>query len=460
MSLSTSLNIAVEALNAATGALQITNNNIANANTTGYTREKVILQESATTTTNGVSLGNGVSLEGYQSVRNELLQTRVEQETQAQSGASAQLSSLQAIEPTFTTSTSDIGTEMSALFSSISSLSTDPTSSTLQETVLAAGQKLATAFNTASSTLTSQQTGLNTQVTQDVSEINQLSKQIAALNPQIVNLKASGQQDGGTLQDQQDALVLKLSALTNVSITQTDNGETLTTGNGAPLVVGSQSYDLQTTTGTDGMQHVLDQNGNDITSSLTSGDLGGTIQTRDTTIPGLLTQLDTLANQFATAINSAQASGYDENGKAGTDFFTASGSAASITASSITMAITDPAKIASSSDGTSGSNGNLANLSAVQTTQLASGQTPGDAYAGLVYQVGSLTASANAESTASTATLLQLNDQLSSVSGVSTDEEAANLIQYQQAYEAAARVVSTIQSLFSITMTMGTAAAE
>jgi flagellar hook-associated protein 1 FlgK len=221
---------------------------------------------------------------------------------------------LQAIEPTFTTSKTDIGTEMSALFSQISNLSTDASSSTLQSTVLAAGQSLATAFNTASSTLTSQQAGLNTQVTQDVSEVNQLTKQIAALNPQIVNLKASGQTDGGTLQDQQDALVLKLSALTNVTVTQTDSGVTLTTGDGTPLVVGLQSYNLQTSTGTDGMQHVQNQNGDDITSSITSGDLGGTIQTRDTTIPGLLTQLNTLANQFATAINTAQASGYDQNG--------------------------------------------------------------------------------------------------------------------------------------------------
>ena len=460
MSLSTSLNIAVQALNAASGALQITNNNIANANTTGYTREKVVLQESATTTTtSGVSLGTGVSFEGYQSVRDELLQTRIEQETQDQSGASAQLSSLQAIEPTFTTSTTDIGTEMSALFSSISSLSTTPTSSTLQDAVLTAGQNLATAFNTASSTLTSQQSGLNTQVTEDVSEINQLSKQIAALNPQIVSLKASGQTDGGTLQDQQDALVLKLSALTNVSITQTDNGETLTTGSGTALVVGSQSYKLQTSTGTDGMQYVLDQSGSNITSSLTSGDIGGTIQTRDTTIPGLLTSLDTLANQFATAMNSAQARGYDQDGNKGGDLFTVS-STVSGSAASIKVAITDPAKIASSSDGTTGSNGNLTNLSAVQTTKLASGKTPGDAYASLVYQVGSLTSSANAESTAASSTLVQLNDQLKSVSGVSTDEEAANLIQYQQAYEAAARIVSVVQSLFSITMTMGTAAAE
>lgn len=457
MSLNTSLNTAVQSLNAASGALQITNNNIANANTAGYTRKVAVLQEGASTSDGNISQGGGVVLEGYQSVRNELLQTQIQQETQAQSGANAQLTSLQAIEPSFTTSTTDIGTDMSSLFSSISSLSTNSSSSISQQAVLTAGQNLATAFNTASSTLTTQQASLNTQVTQDVSSINQLTKQIAALNPQLTQLKATGQ-DGGTVQDQMDQLVLKLSALTSVSVTQTDNGETITTGKGTPLVMGSQSFALQTATGSDGMQHVLDQNGSDITSSLTSGDLGGTIQTRDTTIPGILTQLDTLANQFATAINAAQAKGYDQNGDAGQNLFTVS-STVSGSASSIKMTVTDPALIASSSDGTSGSNGNLINLTAVQTTKLASGKTPGDAYASLVYQVGSQTSSVKAESTATTASLLQLNDQFSSVSGVSIDEESANLISYQQSYEAAARVVSTIQSLFSITMSMGTAAA-
>jgi flagellar hook-associated protein 1 FlgK len=457
-SLNSALSVAVHSLDAATGALQVTNNNIANANTPGYTRQVVILQEAAPTVQDGLSTGNGVVLEGYQSVRDELVQTQIQQETQAQSGANAQLASLQQIQPTFTTSSEDIGTQMSALFSSISTLSTDPTNSASQQAVLSAGQNLATAFNTASNALTSQQDGLNTQVTQDVSQINQLTKQIAALNQPLADLKAEGQ-DGGTVEDQQNQLVLQLSALTSVAVTQSNNGVTLTTGSGTPLVMGSQSYALQTTASSTGTQQVLDQSGNNITTSLTGGDLGGSIQTRDTTISGLLNQLDTLANQFGTAMNAVQTSGFDLNGNAGKNFFTIPTTVAG-SAASIKMAITDPSMIASSSDGSAGSNGNLANFSAVETSKLPSGQTPGNAYADLVYQVGSLTSNANAESTATAASLLQLNDQLSSVSGVSIDEESANLITYQQAYEAAARVVTTIQALFTVTMSMGTASAE
>jgi flagellar hook-associated protein 1 FlgK len=125
--------------------------------------------------------------------------------------------------------------------------------------MLTAGQNLAAAFHAASGALTQQQSGLNPPVTQDVSQVNELAKQIAALNPQIVALKVAGQ-DGGTLQDQQDQLVVQLSALIGVTITQSDGGITLSTGNGTPLVVGEKSFALQAETGSGGMQHVFDSN--------------------------------------------------------------------------------------------------------------------------------------------------------------------------------------------------------
>lgn len=458
MSLTSSLTIAGQSLSNSTAALQNINNNIANANTPGYTREVVELQSAPPSTDAGPQPGNGAILEGFQSVRDELLQSQIENETQAQGQANAQVSSLQQIQSLFTTSTQDIGTEMSNFFSSVSSLSTEPDDSSTRQAVLTAGQNLASAFNTVSQSLTQQQTGLNTQVTWDVSQINQITTQIAALNPQIAALQAQGK-DGGTLEDQRDQLVLNLSQLAGVSVTTTESGVTVSIGNGTPLVVGSQSFALQTTTGPGGMQDVTDANGMDITSTLQGGDLGGTVQTRDQTIPTVLNGLDTLANQFANAFNAAQQSGYDQNGNAGQAFFSVP-STVSGSAGSISVAISDPALIAASSDGTAGSNGNVANLAAVQSATLPSGESPTDAYASLVYQVGSLAAEANAQSSATTTSLQQLNDQLSSVSGVSIDEETTNLITYQQSYEAAARVITTVQALFQVVMSMGTAAAE
>jgi flagellar hook-associated protein 1 len=462
MSLNTSMSIAVQALMADTGALQTTNNNIANANTPGYSRQTVILQSAAPTNEGQLSIGNGVVLEGFQSIRNELLQNQIQNQTTAQSGVNATLSSLQQIQPAFTTSANDVGTAMSALFSSFSSLSTNPTSSVLRQGVLTAGQNLVNAFNQAANSVTTEQAGLNTQVVQDVSQINQLTQQIAALNPQLAALKAAGQ-DGGSVQDQQDQLVLSLSALTQVSVTKTESGVTLTTGNGTPLVEGSKSFAMQTTMGTDGMQHVIDESGANVTSSLSGGDLGGTIQTRDQTIPGILNHLNVLANNLGNSVNATQGKGFDQNGNPGQSLFNVPSTASLSgggTVMSISMAITDPTLIAASSDGSSGGNGNLANFNLISTTNLVAGQTPSDTYSSLVGQVGSLVADATAGSSASTASLLQLNDQRNSVSGVSIDEESTNLITFQQAYQAAARVITTINSLFQITMSMGTAAAE
>ncbi len=457
MSLTTSLSIAAQALSVDTAAIQSINNNIASVNTPGYSRELVELQSVAPTPNEPATPGNGVMLEGFQSVRDEVLQSRINQETQSQADANAQLNTLNQVQPIFTTSSQDIGTEFTAFFNSISNLSAAPTSSTARQSVMEAGANLADSFNTASGSLTSLLPGLNTQVTQDVSQINQLTQQIAALNPQIAALKAQGQ-DPGALQDQQDQLALNLSKLTGVAVTKTEGGVTLTTGNGTPLVVGSSSFALQIATGPGGSVEVLDANGNNVTSTIQGGDLSGTIQTRDQTIPGLLNQLNNLAYQFASTFNTVHSQGFDQNGNPGGNFFNIPATATGA-AGSISLAITNPNQIAASSDGTSGSNGNLTNLSTLQSSALPSGQSPIDSYASMVYQVGSLTSNANAESSATAATLVQLTDQRNSISGVSIDQESTNLLTYQQAYSAAARVVTTVQELFQVTMAMGTAGA-
>ena len=453
--LNTSLSIGMQALDVAQSALNATSNNIANANTPGYTREVPELSENAETLSSGVVTGGGVSLTGLQSVRDELLNLQIQQQTSAQGSEDAQSSALQQVQNYFSTSGNDIASAFSAFSSSLAQLSASPSNSSVQAGVLSAGQNLAQAFNTTANGLTSVQSAMNTQVTQTVSQINTLAAQIAQLNGQISQLTAAGQ-DGGTIQDQRDELVQQLSQLTGISVSQSSDGEVITTGNGSPLVMGSQSYSLQTTTGTDGMQHVLDASGNDITTSIQGGTLGGTIAVRDQVIPGYLAQLNTLASQFASAFNAAQAQGYDSNGNAGQAFFSvptnASGAAAGIAVS-----ITDPSQIAVSSDGTAGSNGNVANLSTALTNALPSGQSPSQAYANLVFQVGNDASNASTQSTAIGQNILQLTNQQSSVSGVSIDEETTNLIRYQTAYEAAARIISTIQQLSTVTLDMGSA---
>jgi len=129
-------------------------------------------------------------------------------------------------------------------------------------------------------------------------------------------------------------------------------------------------------------------------------------------------------------------------------------------AATMTVTMTDPSLIAASSDGTTGSNGNLANLSAVATQPLANGQTPINSYASIVFKVGNDTSNTSADADASSLILQQLQDQRGSISGVSLDEEASNLIQYQTAYQAAAHVVSSVNLLLLDAVNLGMDQAE
>ena len=453
MSLSSILSVAASALSAQETAIQITDNNIANAQTAGYSRETVALTEtSPQQTAGGQELGTGVDVSSIQSIRASLLALSIQQQSSAQTSAAAQENALTSVQGLFPDTGSSIGTALSSFFTSLSALSSDPSSTADRQTTLSDADSVAQAFNTVANGLSTAQVSLNSQVSGDVTQINQLSQQFAALNPQIATATAEGV-DAGSLQDQQSQLELQLSQLTNISVTHTAQGDTISTGNGSALVVGSQSFALSTSTNASGMTQVLDSNGGNITAAISGGDLGGSITARDVTIAGIATQVDTLAYQFASAINTAQSAGYDQNGNPGAALFTLPTSVSGA-ATAIAVDTTDPTAIAAGSDTSTGSSGNIANLTAVQTAALPLGSDPTDAYANIVDQVGNAVSTASTDSSALTLSLSQLTNEQGSISGVSTVEESSNLIEYQQAYEAAAEVVSKVQTLYTITLEM------
>jgi flagellar hook-associated protein 1 FlgK len=554
--LNATLNIGMQAVDAAQGALDATSNNIANVNTPGYTEEVAELSEDPISQSGETITGGGVTMDGIQSVQDELLNLQIQQQTSLQGSANTESASLQQIQTYFTSTGTDIASALTTFSSSLVALSASPTSTATQQSVLSSGQDLAEAFNTTANGLTSAQSSADGLVTTSVAQINTLTQQIAQLNGQVAQLTASGQDDGSA-QDQLNESVQQLAGLTGISIIQSNDGDTITTGNGTPLVMGSQSFTLQTTTGSDGFQQVLDSNGSNITSSIQGGQLGGAIQMRDQVIPGMLSQLNSLASQFASSFNAAQTQGVDSNGNQGQDFFAVPTNPADA-ASGISVSISDPSLIAINSNSSS-SNSNVANLTAALTNALpsnsasstvgtasvplatgtaltdgsvtsisdastgqtfsftagasstiadlqtaiaaavtsgtlsagtnlsfnangqavistttagdtlqvstndtvlgqfdsTSGQTPANAYASLVFDVGNAASNASTQSTAIGKTLLQLTDQQGSVSGVNIDDETANLIRFQTAYEAGARIVSTIQQLDTDTMDMG-----
>jgi flagellar hook-associated protein 1 len=453
-SLSASLAIALSGLNADQGAMEATTNNVANANTPGYSREVPDLVASDPIVVPPLTFGTGVTLQSIQSIRDPILENQIQQETQTQGQLNSLVSALSQAQVNFTQSSSDIGTAISNFFDSINQLATSPTDLSLRQGVLTAADNLTTAFNTTANNLSSQQTSLNASVVETVGQINQLTSQIAQLNGEVSQLQNSGQ-SAGTFVDQRQQAIDQLSSLVDVSVIQSNNTLTLTTANGTALVSGQQSFQLSTEPDSSGMQQIYAE-GTNITSTIVSGQLGGDLEARDQQIPGFESQLDTLAADLANSVNQVQTSGYDLNGNAGTDLFNPPPSGVTGAASSMSVAITDPSLIAASSDGTAGSDGNAQAMYALASQSIISGQTPTDYYSGIVSSVGNATANATAEQSASNQVLEQLNDQRASVSGVSLDQEAANLIQYQQAYAASAQVVTAINDMMYDVVNMTT----
>ncbi len=452
-SLFASMSIAVRALLAQQGALATTSNNVANINTPGYSRQRPIMMESEPTWEGSFLMGSGVTLKGIESLRDNVLELRLDEETQRQGQLGAFVNAMQQVQTMFSGNDGEIGDTISKFFTSLNQLSADPANIPIRQSVLQAAANMATAFRRTSANVSALRNNLDLGVVQAVSEVNRLTGQIAQLNSEVASLERIGE-DAGAFLDQRNLLIRNLSSLIDVSVI--DNGQgsiSLTTNQGTFLVSDNKAFTLGTHLGTDGMTHIYDGD-TDITSTIKGGQIAGLVQTRDTSLPALLGNLDTLASGLISALNTAHRQGFDVNGDPGGDLFTPTALGASA-ASTFQVQISDPSLLAASSDGSPGSNGNLAVLSAVADQAIADGHTANDFYARIVFQVGSDVANASSEADASTLILTQLQNQRAAVSSVSLDEEATNLIRYQRAYEASARVISTISELTSIAINLG-----
>jgi flagellar hook-associated protein 1 len=454
--LGASLNIAVGAMLTDQAALSTTSNNIANANTPGYSRQTVDLAEVSPVEYGGLLVGNGVELQQVVSQRSSLLQTQLDQETQQQSKYNSYLGYMQQVQTLFNeTSGTGLQSSISGFFDSLQQLSTSPSDTSLRQGVLSAAQNLAQAFSSTAANLVSQQRSADMTVTQSVGQINSLTAQIAQLNGEVSTATSTGQ-NPGTFEDQRDQLINQLSGLVDLSeIPAGNNSLTLTTTGGASLVVGNQSFQLTTQADpSTGFQQVMSQ-GTNITSSITGGTLGGAIEARDTGIPAVLSSLDSLASNLENAVNSVNQAGTDLNGAPGGNIFTPPPAGGTGAALQMSVAITDPSQIAASLDGSTGDNSNLTAMLNLQNQNIVNGQTPLNAYSNLIFQIGNTVSTAQSEVSGSQALVQQIQNQIGSVSGVNINEEAANLIQYQQAYEAAAQVAGVINSLTATAINLG-----
>ncbi len=462
--INTAFSLISNALNADQTGLSIVANNVANANTPGYTEEVSSFQQNAPIHINGISYGDGVSNVGPISIRDSVLETRLAQQQQSAAASSARLTALDNLQSVFTPSSGssssgagDIGTAITSFFSSLNTLEGNPNDNALRQSVLSAATTLSNNISSAASNLTAQQSALDQQASSLTGQINALTSNLAAVNLQIQS--ASPNKDAGTLQDQRQLDISKLSQLIGINQTQTENnGLTITTTSGQLLVSEGQSYQL--TTGPIGGTTHFFLGTTDITASLVSGggQLGGLLTARDSDMPNALSSLDQLAYGISTQVNTINNAGTDlagDNGGAGNIFSQPTVVAGSALAMSVVM--TDPNHIAAAALGANtGDSANLTAMAALAKQSVISGQTPSNYYSNFVTSLGATASSVQAASTASAASVTQLQSQVNTLSGVNLNNEAAAMQQLERSYQAASQVFSILNTVMGAALNLGT----
>jgi flagellar hook-associated protein 1 FlgK len=452
------LGMASQSLEAQTFGLDTTGQNIANANTAGYTR-RVVDFASVPPSDPRLSAGGGVQVLDVRQVRYALLDRRFYQEQPLQSKAGAISDSLQVAQTAIGDAGKSIDAQLSAFFDSWSTLADNPTSSTARSQVVAQGQQLAASFRDMSSRLTTSAQDADSSVRSTVDSVNSLATQIASLNQKI---QEAGVDGSLTLRDQQGQALQQLAQLTDIqTITNQDGTVQVSFAQGHALVVGQTAYQVTVSNApTTGLAQVI-SGGDNVTTNVSGGKLAGYINVRDTLIPNYKTQLDTLAYAVATQVNTQHTAGFTAAGAAAPNFFqplaSATGAASQIAMNATVVA--DPSQVAAAGvAGTPGDNTNARAMANLRDAKVLAGNTQSfsDAWSSLVYTVGQDASSAKAESDSRGEVVRQIVNLQDSVSGVSIDEETANMMKFQRAYEANAKYFNVINSTLDVLMSLQT----
>jgi flagellar hook-associated protein 1 len=346
--LSSIFGIDLSALQAFQQAIEVTSNNVANASTPGYDEESIELETALPQNAGGFAIGSGVNVTGVQRAYNQAAATQL---NTSQSTLS-QLTSLQnytsQIDNLFGTTAGGLTTALQTFYSGWSAVADDPTSTSAREALLGDANALAANLNSTSSQLQGLNSDVNTRITADVNQINSIGTQISKLNTQIAQSNGLAQTPNQLL-DQRDQLVSNLSQLVGVTTTSNSDGSiNVYLGNGQPLVLDQNTYQLSTVPNQFNASQLevasTASAGASISSSITSGDLGGLLGARTQAIDPALNQLGQIATAVAQSANTQQASGLDLNGQLGSALFsvgapvaTASSANTDATTASVTL---------------------------------------------------------------------------------------------------------------------------
>jgi flagellar hook-associated protein 1 FlgK len=460
MGIYSTLNIGRDAILTSQRAIELTGHNIANVNTPGYSRQRLILQAKAPIDIGVGQMGTGVDVNGIERIYDIFLGDQINSAAQDLGKWEAQRNSLERVEIIFDESSGfGLNNAMSAYWASWQDLANNPNLPAARQIVVGEGENLANTFNTIYSDLVGVQSDIDAGISVAVDQINEMATQLDDLNHQIALSEASGN-SANDFRDRRDQLMKELSELIDFTSTEASDGSiTVTLGDGNDLVDAAGAHTLYATD-TDGDTFLdiawSDPSGTNINANISGGNIKGWLETRDVIINGYLTSLETLAATIRDQVNTVHSTGRAPDNSQN-NFFVPTGTLASGTFAVNPDLVADSNLVAAGDTSDSGDNRTAIKIANLQhATFLIGGdpQTFDNYYGMLVSNVGIDVRNSSQNYDHLSAVASQLDNYRESISGVSLDEEMVNLIKFQHAYDAAAKLISTVDEMLDTLIAM------
>ena len=461
-----SLNMAARSLSTQQRAAEVAGHNLANVNTPGYARQRVNIATALAIPSPIGPQGTGAEAVGIQQIRDLFIDRQITSEASVRGSLESQRDAVQLVQAALgqqidraatgsagAAASTGIGgqhglaEDLSDLFNAFQGLSTDATSSAERQTLIIKAQNLATQFNQVSRRLGDLKDTFNESLSAKVDVANLALADIAKLNEQIAYTERTFGGPANDLRDQRQTRLEDLARLVNLDATTNTDGSIDLSIDGATLVSGPNVLDQLETYDSGGSQLLVRVRSTSTPLTLSGGAMQGLIDARDGELARLQTDLDALAANVIAEINSLHTGGYGLAGTTGETFFNGT-DAATIQVNAVL--VSDPGRIQASD--VSGDVGN--NKIAVALAQLAekklsalNNQTLQQSYGQTIARMGQTLNATNVQLSNQQIVEKMLAAQRESISGVSLDEEMTDLIKFQRAYEASAKLIVTIDEM-------------
>lgn len=465
------MDIGKRAMSNSQTALQTVSHNIANKSTEGYSRQRVEQQTNEPIGEGRLRMGMGAKSVKVTRTNNPFLERQIASETNKKGFYEGQAENLVRVEQIFNEQINKgLNQFVGNFFNAWREMSNNPESLATRAMVKETAHFLTQDFKRVVTQLNGIQSDIDMQIKSTVEDINAMSREIASLNEKIEQVEMQGI-PANDERDRRDLLVKKLGEKVNIRTSEGDNGKlTVTAGDTAVLVSGYESIDLETTysaakgarrDGSLDVVHRMTRSGTgfSVSNQFKSGQMGGCFHIRDNVINEVRQQLDELAYGLASEVNAAHVLGYDGYNQNGNLFFQPLKGVrdASEQLRVNSEILNDTMKIASSAEANSPADNRVSNvISAIQFNKIMDGGTAtlDDFYNSLVGKLAVTVSKAGQEAEHQKSIVSQLTNIRESISGVSLDEEAVKMIEFQKSFDASARVIRTADEMFDTVLNL------